>query len=62
MLLQLGPHPDTVTHPGLWILWVECEANLSRWERASSSKPHYSRWRSSCQAGTICTDSTFALV
>ena len=33
----MGPHPDTVTHPGLWIVWVECEANLSRWERVSNS-------------------------
>lgn len=33
----MGQHLNTVTYPGLWIVCVECEANLSRWERVSSS-------------------------
>lgn len=37
MLLQMGLHPDTITHSGLWIVWAECEANLSRWERVNNS-------------------------
>lgn len=36
MLLETGPHLDTVTHPGVWILWVEWEANLSRWEHVGN--------------------------